>query len=241
METSFWAVVETFTNSRWWFGTPVVVVATLALLVAILATLRLPQSSRVGAGVAVLGLSGALALFSPALLLAVAPFTTLGIDSGELHTLPTASFAATARHLDQALQLSYVGGAMLVLGALGAFGAFGNRKPGSPCPTCGRERHAGWNGVCPECQMMQPRLAESPMMLLGDRSASGQMVTQFAPAQTALLESSEASNAWLEIVEAEHGSGERFAISARLTIGRDPNHCQVVLDDEAISSRHAYI
>lgn len=241
MEPQFWTVVDRYTDTRWWFGTPALLVGAATLFLVVLAISRLHKYSLMNIVLTSLALSGALALVLPGALLAWQPLATLGLDGVDLARLPTAGFLSVAQVFDRTLQMSYVGAGLLLVGALGAFGMFGSRR-GSPCPNCGRELHPDWKGVCPECQLMTPGIAESPLMRLGDRSASGLPVTQFGiPSQTALLDQDAGETAWVEIVEAPVGEGERFAVGARLTIGRDPNQCQMVLDDDTVSARHAYI
>lgn len=241
MEPQFWTVVDRYTDARWWFGTPAILVGGAALIMVALALARLHRYSLMNVVLTSLALSGALALALPGALLAWRPMAALGLDGADLTRLPTATFLSVAQVFDRVLQMNYVGAGLLLIGSLGALGMFGARR-GSPCPNCGRERHPDWKGVCPECQLMTPGVAESPLMRLGDRSASGLPVTQFGvPAQTALLDQVVGETAWVEIVEASVGEGERFAVGARLTIGRDPNQCQMVLDDETVSAHHAYI
>jgi pSer/pThr/pTyr-binding forkhead associated (FHA) protein len=241
MEPQFWTVVDRYTDARWWFGMPAVLIGAATLFMVLLAMMRLHKYSLANILLTSLALSSALALALPGALLAWRPLMALGLDGADLTRLPTTGFLSVAQVFDRALQMNYVGAGLLLVGSLGALGMFGARR-GSPCPNCGRERHPDWKGVCPECRLMTPGVAESPLMRLGDRSASGLPVTQFGvPAQTALLDQGAGETAWVEIVEASVGEGERFAVGARLTIGRDPNQCQMVLDDETVSARHAYI
>jgi len=241
MEPQFWTVVDRYTDARWWFGIPALLVSAATLLIVVLALVRLHKYSLANILLTSLALSGALALMFPGFLLAWQPLTALGLDGADLTRTPTAGFLSVAQVFDRTLQMNYVGTGLLLVGSLGALGMFGTRR-GSPCPNCGRERHSDWKGVCPECQLMMPGVAESPLMRLGDRSASGLPVTQFGvPAQTALIDQVAGETAWIEIIESSVGEGERFAVGARLTIGRDPNQCQMVLDDETVSARHAYI
>ncbi len=241
MEPQFWTVVDRYTDTRWWFGTPALLVGAATVFMVVLAIVRLHKYSLMNIVLTSLALSGALTLVLPGALLAWRPLVALGLDGVDLARLPTAGFLSVAQVFDRALQMTYIGAGLLLVGSLGAFGMFGARR-GSPCPNCGRERHPDWKGVCPECQLMTPGLAESPLMRLGDRSASGLPVTQFGiPPQTALLDQGAGETAWVEIVESSVGEGERFAVGARLTIGRDPNQCQMVLDDDTVSARHARI
>jgi pSer/pThr/pTyr-binding forkhead associated (FHA) protein len=240
VEDQFWQIVDTYSALRWWFAAPALLLLAGVLLALLLAAVRLQQCSRIGITCAALGLGGAVALLAPGALLAWRPFETLGLDRQALARVPTATFPAVAQAFDHTMQMSFAGGGSLVVGMLGALGVLGARRT-NPCPSCGRERHPSWQQICPECQLMEPGAAEAPLMRLGDLSASGVPVTQFGGrAQTELLEAA-GHTAWVEIVEGPSGVGERFAAGARLTIGRDPSQCQLVIDDEAVSARHAYI
>jgi pSer/pThr/pTyr-binding forkhead associated (FHA) protein len=236
----FWALVDIYTESRWWFGFPAILAALAALTLLVIALVRLSRRNTISVVLSVLSLSGAAALLAPGALLAWRPLPTLGIDAQQLVNLPTATYPAIAPIFDRALQMGYMGSGLLLVGMLSVLGALGSRRF-SPCPTCGRERHPSWNGVCPECRLMEPSIAESPLMRLGDVSASGVPVTQFVPAQTELLNGAHNDGSWVEVIAGPSGVGERFAIGARLAIGRDPTQCRLVLDDETVSSRHAYI
>jgi pSer/pThr/pTyr-binding forkhead associated (FHA) protein len=181
------------------------------------------------------------ALLLPSALLTWRPLPTLGLSASTLPHVPTATFPAVAQMLERALQMGYIGSGLLLLGAFGTFGVLGARR-GDPCPSCGRDRHPSWKGTCPECRLMEPGIAESPLMRVGDLSASGMVVTQFTPAaQTELLDAPGYESAWVTIERAPSGVGERFSVGARLSIGRDPSQCRLVLDDEAVSAQHAYI
>jgi pSer/pThr/pTyr-binding forkhead associated (FHA) protein len=241
MNQSFWNIIDAHTGTGWWFRPAALLVCAGALLLLALVAPRLHRLGTRSAALAALAFGASLALLLPGALVAWQPAAALGIDMSTPARLPTATFPAAARTLDQLVQIGYIGGGLLVIAALSGFGVFGTRA-GNPCPSCGRERHPSWQGVCPECRLMEPGAAESPLMQLGDFSASGVPVTQFGiPPQTALLDGVAAPGAWIEIVQGGGGVGERFAVGARLAIGRDSSQCQLVLDDEAISARHAYI
>lgn len=236
----FWALVDTYTEARWWFGFPAILAAVGAIALLVIALVRLSRRNTISVALSVLSLSGAIALLAPGALLAWRPLLMLGIDAQQLASLPTATYPAIAPIFDRALQMGYMGSGLLLVGMLSVLGALGSRRF-SPCPTCGRERHPSWKGECPECRLMEPSAAESPLMRLGDSSASGVPVTQFVPAQTELLDGAHKDGSWVEVIAGPSGVGERFAIGARLAIGRDPTQCRLVLDDETVSSRHAYI
>lgn len=241
MSDQFWTNVEKYANTSWWFGAPAMLLGLAALLLVLVAALRLGERTPLTLGLTTVALAVAVALLLPGVLLTLNREAALGLAGRDGATMPSATFPAVAQTMNQVVQMGYLGGAMLLVGALGTTGAFGGRRA-NPCPQCGRERHPGWKNICPECRLMEPGVAESPLMRLGDLSASGVDVTQFgAPAQTALLDSTTSDVAWVEVTEAISGAGERFAVGARLAIGRDPSQCQLVLDDEAVSSRHAYI
>lgn len=241
MNETFWHVVDTYTTSRWWFDMPALVVFGIAAVLWLLAALRLHQRNIFSILIAALAFGGALASLYPGALLAWQPAASLGLQGRDLASLPTSTFASVAQVFDRNLQLGYIGSGLTLIGLVSAIGGLGSRHVQS-CPSCSRALHKSWNSVCPECQLMQPHGAEARMMRPGDLSASGVQVTLFdAPAQTALLDSASNDACWVEIVRGSSGVGERFTIGARLTIGRDPNQCRLIVDDEAVSARHAYI
>jgi pSer/pThr/pTyr-binding forkhead associated (FHA) protein len=241
MNQAFWNIIDAHTGTGWWFRPAALLVCVGALLLLALIAPRMHRLGVRSAALAALAFGASIALLLPGALVAWQPAAALGIDMGAPARLPTATFPAAARTLDQIVQMGYIGGGVLVIGALSGLGAFGERRRRS-CPDCGRERHPSWRGVCPECQLMKPSPAESPLMQLGDSSASGIPVTQFdIRAPTALLDGAAGPTSWVEVVQGTSGVGERFAVGARLAIGRDPGQCQLVLDDETISARHAYI
>ncbi|MEM8533972.1 MAG: FHA domain-containing protein [Chloroflexota bacterium] len=238
---TFWTMVEPFTNARWWFGPPALITGLLVLLLCGAAALHLHRRSNIAIITSVLFLSSAAILLLPGVIVSLWPATAFGIDIQAINRIPTATFPAIGQSLDQIVRMAYVGNGLLLVGSLGVFGVIGTRTTAT-CPTCSREMHPSWNNTCPECQLMAPGEDETPLMRLGDHSASGVPITQFGnPVHTELLEGSINDNSWLEVIEGPSGVGERFAIGTRLTIGRDPNECRLVLDDESVSSRHAYI
>ncbi|NOK62662.1 MAG: hypothetical protein GFH27_549293n92 [Chloroflexi bacterium AL-W] len=238
---TFWTMVEPFTNSRWWFGPPALATWAVVLVLFGLAILRLHQRNKPAIITTALFLSSAAILLLPGVIVTLWPATAFGIDIQSINRIPTTTFPAVGQSLDQIVRMAYVGNGLLLVGSLGVFGVIGTRK-GTACPTCNRDMHPSWQGVCPECQLMSPNEDESPLMRLGDHSASGVPITQFGnPVHTELLEGSINDSSWLEVIDGPSGVGERFAVGTRLTIGRDPNECRLVLDDESVSSRHAYI
>ena len=238
MNDWFWTTIAPYSQSRWWFGLPALGVLALAVLLLLTAATRLHRHNLVSIVLTTLALGVAVALLLPGALLALAPLDVLGLHGANPASLPTATFPAAARTLDQAVQMGYLGSGALLLGVLG-LGVFGARRYAA-CPNCGRELHPSWNGECPECRLMEPTIshgATRPANLHSDAP-----ITQFGgPAQTALLADAAGEAAWVEVAEGPSGVGEHFAVGTRLAIGRDPNQCQLVLDDEAVSARHAYI
>lgn len=237
---AFWAIVDRYTEARWWFGTPAALALGAAVLLCLFALARLRKRNLLSILVAVPALSAAVALLLPGALISWQPERFLGLDTSALASLPSATFPAVANLLDRTMQMGYIGSGLLLVGGLALVSTHGARRLRS-CPTCGRELHPSWQGACPECQLMAPGAAESPLMRLGDASASGIQVTQFVTARTELLGGAPDESTWIEVVSGGSGSGERFAVGARLTIGRDLAQCQVVLDDETVSSHHAAI
>jgi pSer/pThr/pTyr-binding forkhead associated (FHA) protein len=241
MNEAFWTIVSADTAARWWFGLPAALALAGALLLLVWAMARLSQRNTLSIALTAVALSGAVALLVPGALIAWRPTDVLGVDAQSLASVSTASFPAAALVLDQTMQMGYIGSGLLLVGGLGVAGLLGSRRS-DPCPTCGRERHPSWAGVCPECQLLPPVAAESPLMGLGDLGASALAINQFGgTAQTEILDIATGDTAWLEIADGPSGIGERFAIAARLTIGRDPSHCRLILDDDTVSSRHAYV
>jgi pSer/pThr/pTyr-binding forkhead associated (FHA) protein len=233
METQFWSIVNSLSDTRWWFGTPALLVASGALLLALIATLQLHERKTISAFVIVFSISSALALLLPAVLLSLDPFAALGIDRQQLTALPTATFPAVAQALDATMQLSYLGAAALVLAGLSIFGAFGSTQH-ARCPNCSRPLHPTWRGTCPECRLLEPGFADLPQHSLYDRH------TPLVMPRTVLLEATDA-RAWLEVLDAEGSVVEQLALSTRLHIGRDPGRAQLILDDETVSAVHAVI
>lgn len=241
IEDGFWSTVESYTKSLWWFGEPALVALAGALLVSLLALVWLRQRSGPSVALTAAALGGSVALLAPGAALAWQPLQVLGLDDRRLAYVPTASFAAIGQTFDHALQMSYWGAALGLAGMLGIAGLFGTRR-GRLCATCGRERHPRWKGVCPECQLMQIAGANGPPLSAAIANGDVAPLTEFGqPTRTELLDSAQDENAWVEVVRAPSGVGERFALAARLTIGRDFNQCRLVLDDESVSGRHAYI
>jgi pSer/pThr/pTyr-binding forkhead associated (FHA) protein len=237
MTGSFWEIVATHTEARWWYGLPAFALLSGALLVTLVAAVKIHRSPAPFAFAAACAIGAAVAFLLPSGLIALDPQTALGIAASP--ALPTATFAAVAQVLDRTMQLGFIGGGVLLVGALAL--TLGPRQRAA-CPNCQRELHPSWKGECPECWLMAPRAAESSLMRLGDVSASGVPITVLGvPAQTELLVGAATAGASVEIIRGASGVGERFAVGARLVIGRDPNQCQLVLDDESVSSRHAYI
>ena len=245
MQEWFWTHIARYTEARWWFGLPALAAFALAGMLLLVAAFRLHQRSTLNGALTAVALGAAVALLAPGLLVALHPAQALGLAGRDPAALPTATWPAAAQVLDQTMQMGYLGAAALLLGVL-AMSAPGSRRT-TPCPGCGRERHPSWRGECPECRLLEPGAAEAPLMRLGDLSASGVPVTQFGappaapPAQTVVLDSEVVEHAWVEVVREPGAPPERVAIGARLSIGRDPAHCRLVLDDEAVSARHAYI
>ncbi|MBC8162655.1 MAG: FHA domain-containing protein [Roseiflexaceae bacterium] len=236
MNETVWPMLAPYTNAAWWFGIPAMAVLGLALAIIVAALLLLRRRSLPVALVVAITLGAAALLLVPSAALALQPAAALGVMNPG--ALPTSAFPALARTVDQTMQMGMVGSGMLLVGALGAFGGLG-RSRGRACVACGRPQHPSWK-ECPECRLLAPAAAESPLMQLGDLSASGVPITQFGgPAQTELLESGGAP-AWLAVLNGP-GEGERLALGTRFVVGRDPAQCQLVLDDEAVSSRHAVI
>ncbi|MCG8350501.1 MAG: FHA domain-containing protein [Chloroflexales bacterium] len=241
MNEAFWTTVSAYTDARWWFGFPAALALVGALLLLVWAMTWLQQRNTASVALTVIALSGAVALLVPGALIAWRPTDVLGVDAQSLASVSTESFPAAAEVLEQTMQMGYIGSGLLLVSSLGVVGLLGSRRS-DPCPACGRERHQSWGGVCPECQLLPPVSTESPLMGLGDLGAGALAINQFGgPAQTEILDIATSDTAWLEIVDGPSGIGERFAIAARLTIGRDPSHCRLVLDDDTASSRHAYI
>lgn len=239
---SVWDLVAQYTQSLWWFDLPAFVALGSALVVVVVALLRLHQQTLFARVFAVASLSCAVALLVPGALLGWRPAATLGIDTTQLSAIPTARFMAIGQTLDQLMHMGYLGSGLVLVSMLSVFGLFGRSAHGETCPACGRSQHPSWAGECPECLLMQPSAAEAPLMRVGDLSASGVPITQFgSPAHTELLDNAPNDAAWVEIVQGTSGVGERYAINARLAIGRDQNECRLVIDDESVSSRHAYI
>ena len=236
MNEWFWTAVSPYSQSRWWFGAPALAALVIAAALTGVAALRLHRRSSASISLTALALAVGVAMLLPGTLVTLAPLDALGLRGASPARLPTATFPAAARTLDQALQMAYIGSGALLLAFVGLT-TLGARRF-AHCAHCNRELHPSWHGTCPECSLMQPNLAP----VLAALPTHGVPMTQFGgPAQTALLPDGFGESAWLEISSGPSGIGERFSIGTRLVIGRDPNQCQLVLDDPAVSSRHAVI
>lgn len=65
MEPQFWTVVDRYTDTRWWFGTPALLIGAATLFLVVLAITRLHKYSLMNIVLTSLALSGALALVLP--------------------------------------------------------------------------------------------------------------------------------------------------------------------------------
>ncbi|HEU4323500.1 MAG TPA: FHA domain-containing protein [Roseiflexaceae bacterium] len=238
MSGTFWQTVGAQSEARWWFGAPALLLGLAALLLVLPALARLSSKRTSTAIITALGLSTAVALLLPGLLLTLWPQAALGLPEGDLSGLPSATFPAAVQLLDRTVQMGYLGSAALLVGALGMTGLLGGPR-GTPCPDCQRPLHPSWAGVCPECRLMDAGAGGA--LAAPDRADLDGSPTVFgAPERTALLDGGD-SDAWVEVLQGASGVGERFAVGARLTIGRDPHQCVVVLDDDTVSACHAAI
>jgi len=118
------------------------------------------------------------------------------------------------------------------------------------CPVCGQPQHPSWD-YCPYCaqqQAQQAALAAAPPPQPPPPVAHTEPVAEFpqppaapAPAPTEVLRPARPEElAWLVLLSGTH-AGKEFRLGETTTIGRDPAHNDVVLDDSAVSRQHAKV
>ena len=237
-------LVEQYTDAYWWFGFPALALFGLSVILGLLGMILLSQRHRLARIAGIMALTSAIVLLWPGAAIAWEPTTALGLQTSDLTRLPTATYEAIAHELEIARQWGYFGSAALILAAVCIFGTFGN-ETGAPCPDCGRERHPSWQGVCPECQLLAPLVAERPLTRLNDYSLPV-LATPFAVAPK--REAAQVEETTQLLSDYRQTAQLRDLESARLyplfqldtMIGR-ASYNDIVLQTPTISRKHARI
>jgi hypothetical protein len=148
--------------------------------------------------------------------------------------------------------LAYVGmaAAALALLSLVLYVAGVAVGPEPTCPVCGQRQHPSWE-YCPYCaqrQAQEAALAAEPPPPSPPPVAPTKMMPDVpqpsrepAPARTEVLRPVRPEElAWLVLTSGTH-AGKEFRLGKTTSIGRDPAHNDVVVDDSAVSRQHAKV
>jgi hypothetical protein len=120
------------------------------------------------------------------------------------------------------------------------------------CPVCGEPQLPSWE-YCPYCAQRQaqeaalaaegppPAPAPPPVIPTKVMSESPQPSREPAPARTEVLRPMQPEElAWLILISGTH-AGKEFRLGETTSIGRDPAHNDIVVDDSTVSRQHAKV
>lgn len=167
-----------------------------------------------------------------------------------LWSVPTVS---TSRLFGTITPVAYlgVGGTILALISLVSYVAgIGVAPQIASCLNCGRPQDPSWD-YCPHCGERksrraaavpaQPALASAWPQLTELAMSRGPQAPQPRMGRTEVLRPASANClAWIVLPSWTHEAKE-FRLGRTTTVGRDPDYCDVVLDDDAVSRRHARV
>jgi hypothetical protein len=159
------------------------------------------------------------------------------------------------RFISAVIPLAYVGmgAAALALVSLALYAAGVGVGPGiTYCPDCEQPQHPSWE-YCPYCAERQAQQADATMPAQPPPPSPAPPEPtepavfpepEAAPARMQKTEvlrpTSPDTLAWLVLLSGTH-AGKEFRLGQTTTIGRDPAHSDVVLDDSAVSRQHAKV
>lgn len=151
--------------------------------------------------------------------------------------------------------LAYVGLGAAVLALLSLFLYLAGVGVGPGviyCPDCGQPQHPSWD-YCPYCAQQQAQQAAAavaaplPPPPAPPPAPTEPVAPQPLKAPPPRMEKTEVLRpvqleelAWLVLLSGTH-TGKEFRLGETTTIGRDPAHSDVVVDDSAVSRQHAKV
>jgi pSer/pThr/pTyr-binding forkhead associated (FHA) protein len=233
-EFNFWQAVESdlflplSTTGGLMVMFQIAIFLSLPLMVVALLRLRGRETWRVllSAGLIAIGF----ALLIPGALFATMPYTMLGMDIQQVSAwqITTDTFEATAREINHTIQMGFAGLTLFALGMLTVLVPGVGTTMSSWHHTLNHGRSRARSSAAEQTSSPAPSSHTHPVRPLAPTTRLAQQRVQETGGR-------------ISIIRPREMSAQRHDIQAAVHIGRNPETCQLVLDNHYVSGYHARI